>query len=247
MNVTLEDIRQKPMPKHIAVIMDGNGRWAKSRGLARTAGHRVGVQALKSLIIALDELGIQYLTVYAFSTENWKRPADEINALMELMVEFIDKEIDYLHEKGVRVNPIGDISHLTGKTYERIVFAREKTKENQHIILNVALNYGGRQEIVRATKAICRDVQEQKLCLDDLDEALFSSYLYTAGQPDPDLLIRPSGEMRVSNFLLWQIAYSEFWITNVLWPDFGKEHLWQAIWDYQNRDRRYGGLGEKRS
>lgn len=247
MNVTLEDIRQKPMPKHIAVIMDGNGRWAKSRGLARTAGHRVGVQALKSLIIALDELGIQYLTVYAFSTENWKRPADEINALMELIVEFIDKEIDYLHEKGVRVNPIGDISRLTGKTYERIVFAREKTKENQHIILNVALNYGGRQEIVRATKAICRDVQEQKLCLDDLDEALFSSYLYTAGQPDPDLLIRPSGEMRVSNFLLWQIAYSEFWITNVLWPDFGKEHLWQAIWDYQNRDRRYGGLGEKRS
>ena len=247
MNVTLEDIRQKPMPKHIAVIMDGNGRWAKSRGLARTAGHRVGVQALKSLIIALDELGIQYLTVYAFSTENWKRPADEINALMELIVEFIDKEIDYLHEKGVRVNPIGDISRLTGKTYERIVFAREKTKENQHIILNVALNYGGRQEIVRATKAICRDVQEQKLCLDDLDEALYSSYLYTAGQPDPDLLIRPSGEMRVSNFLLWQIAYSEFWITNVLWPDFGKEHLWQAIWDYQNRDRRYGGLGEKRS
>lgn len=152
-------------------------------GLARTAGHRVGVQALKSLIIALDELGIQYLTVYAFSTENWKRPADEINALMELIVEFIDKEIDYLHEKGVRVNPIGDISRLTGKTYERIVFAREKTKENQHIILNVALNYGGRQEIVRATKAICRDVQEQKLCLDDLDEALFSSYLYTAGQP----------------------------------------------------------------
>ena len=247
MNVTLEDIRQKPMPKHIAVIMDGNGRWAKSRGLARIAGHRVGVQALKSLIIALDELGIQYLTVYAFSTENWKRPADEINALMELMVEFIDKEIDYLHEKGVRVNPIGDISRLNEKTYERIVFAREKTKENQHIILNVALNYGGRQEILRATKAICRDVQEQKLCLDDLDEALFSSYLYTAGQPDPDLLIRPSGEMRVSNFLLWQIAYSEFWITNVLWPDFGKEHLWQAIWDYQNRDRRYGGLGEKRS
>lgn len=247
MNVTLEDIRQKPMPKHIAVIMDGNGRWAKSRGLARTAGHRVGVQALKSLIIALDELGIQYLTVYAFSTENWKRPADEINALMELMVEFIDKEIDYLHEKGVRVNPIGDISRLNEKTYERIVFAREKTKENQHIILNVALNYGGRQEIIRATKAICRDVQEQKLCVDDLDEALFSSYLYTAGQPDPDLLIRPSGEMRVSNFLLWQIAYSEFWITNVLWPDFGKEHLWQAIWDYQNRDRRYGGLGEKRS
>lgn len=247
MKVTLEELKQKPMPKHIAVIMDGNGRWAVSKGLARNAGHRVGVQALKNLIIALDELEIPYLTVYAFSTENWKRPADEVNALMELMIEFIDKEIDYLDEKGVRVNPIGDISRLSGKTYEKIVFAREKTKNNSHIILNVALNYGGRQEIIRAAKAFCEDVQKGNMQLDDLDEACFSRYLYTAGQPDPDLLIRPSGEMRVSNFLLWQIAYSEFWVTNILWPDFKKEHLWQAIWDYQNRDRRYGGLGGKRS
>lgn len=244
MKVTLEDIRQKPMPKHIAVIMDGNGRWAKSRGLIRTAGHRMGVQALKSLVLALDELDIHYVTVYAFSTENWKRPADEVNTLMDLIVEFLDKELDYMHEKGVRIHPIGDISRLTGKTYDKITAAAELTKQNTNIVLNVALNYGGRQEIVHAAKAICEDVQNGRLTVDDIDEALFGSYLYTAGQPDPDLLIRPSGEMRVSNFLLWQIAYSEFWCTNILWPDFGKEHLWQAIWEYQNRDRRFGGLGK---
>ncbi|MFR6291870.1 MAG: isoprenyl transferase [Peptococcaceae bacterium] len=247
MKVTLEAIKQRPMPQHIAIIMDGNGRWAKGKGMPRLAGHRVGVQALKSIIIAIDELEIQYLTVYAFSTENWKRPIDEVNGLMELMVEFIDKEIDYLHEKGVRVNPIGDISRLTGKTYDKIVFAQEKTKNNTHIVLNVALNYGGRQEIIRATKAICEEVVQNRLRVEDIDETVFSNYLYTKGQPDPDLLIRPSGELRVSNFLLWQIAYSEFWITNILWPDFSKEHLWQAIWEFQNRDRRYGGLGEKRS
>ena len=247
MKVTLEAIKQRPMPQHIAIIMDGNGRWAKGKGMPRLAGHRVGVQALKSIIIAIDELEIQYLTVYAFSTENWKRPIDEVNGLMELMVEFIDKEIDYLHEKGVRVNPIGDISRLTGKTYDKIVFAQEKTKNNTHIVLNVALNYGGRQEIIRATKTICEEVVQNRLRVEDIDETVFSNYLYTKGQPDPDLLIRPSGELRVSNFLLWQIAYSEFWITNILWPDFSKEHLWQAIWEFQNRDRRYGGLGEKRS
>lgn len=245
MKVTLEALRQRPMPQHIAVIMDGNGRWAKAKGLPRLAGHRMGVQTLKSTIIAIEELGIHYLTVYAFSTENWKRPADEVNGLMDLMVEFIDKEIDYLHEKGVRVNPIGDISRLTGKTLERITYAQEKTKANTNIVLNVALNYGGRQEIIRATKTICQEVQDGRLQIDDIDEALFANYLYTKDQPDPDLLIRPSGELRVSNFLLWQIAYSEFWITNVLWPDFGKENLWQAIWEFQNRDRRYGGLGEK--
>ncbi len=246
MNITLEDIKQRPMPQHIAVIMDGNGRWAKNRGLLRTVGHRMGVQTLKNMVIALDELRIHYVTVYAFSTENWKRPADEIDALMELIVEFLDKELDYMDEKGVRINPIGDISRLKQKTYDKIVAAQERTKENDNIILNVALNYGGRQEIVRAAKALCQDVQEQKLQIEDIDESVFAGYLYTAGQPDPDLLIRPSGEMRVSNFLLWQIAYSEFWCTNILWPDFKKEDLWQAIWDFQNRDRRYGGLGGKR-
>jgi undecaprenyl diphosphate synthase len=204
----------------------------------------VGVQALKNTIIALDELGIGHLTVYAFSTENWKRSKDEVDALMELITEFINKEIDYLDEKGVRVNPIGDISALTPKALESISYAKEKTKHNSHIVFNVALNYGGRQEIVRAAKAICEDVKRDALQIEDIDEALFSSYLYTAGQPDPDLVIRSSGELRISNFLLWQIAYSEFWITNILWPDFKKEDLWQAVWEYQNRDRRYGGVSK---
>lgn len=244
MKVTLEQLKEKPMPEHIAIIMDGNGRWAKSKGLVRVAGHRVGVQALKNTIIALDELGVGYLTVYAFSTENWRRPQDEVNTLMELIAEFVDKEIDYLDEKGVRVNPIGDISALTPNALESISYAKEKTKHNSHIIFNVALNYGGRQEILRATKAICAAVKADELQVDDIDEALFSSYLYTAGQPDPDLVIRSSGELRISNFLLWQIAYSEFWITDTLWPDFKKEDLWQAVWEYQNRDRRYGGVGK---
>ena len=244
MKVTLDELKAKPMPQHIAIIMDGNGRWAKSKGLMRVAGHRVGVQALKNTIIALDELGIGHLTVYAFSTENWKRSKDEVDALMELITEFINKEIDYLDEKGVRVNPIGDISALTPKALESISYAKEKTKHNSHIVFNVALNYGGRQEIVRAAKAICEDVKRGALQIEDIDEALFSSYLYTAGQPDPDLVIRSSGELRISNFLLWQIAYSEFWITNILWPDFKKEDLWQAVWEYQNRDRRYGGVSK---
>ena len=244
MKVTLDELKAKPMPQHIAIIMDGNGRWAKSKGLMRVAGHRVGVQALKNTIIALDELGIGYLTVYAFSTENWKRSKDEVDALMELITEFINKEIDYLDEKGVRVNPIGDISALTPKALESISYAKEKTKHNSHIVFNVALNYGGRQEIVRAAKAICEDVKRGALQIENIDEALFSSYLYTAGQPDPDLVIRSSGELRISNFLLWQIAYSEFWITNILWPDFKKEDLWQAVWEYQNRDRRYGGVSK---
>ena len=244
MKITLEQLKEKPMPQHIAIIMDGNGRWAKSKGLMRAAGHRVGVQALKNTIIALDELGVGYLTVYAFSTENWRRPQEEVNTLMELIAEFIDKEIDYLDEKGVRVNPIGDISALTSKALQSISYAKEKTKNNSHIIFNVALNYGGRQEILRATKAICEAVQSHELQIDDITEELFSKYLYTAGQPDPDLVIRSSGELRISNFLLWQVAYSEFWITDTLWPDFKKEDLWQAVWEYQNRDRRYGGVGK---
>lgn len=245
MELTLEQLQERPMPKHIAVIMDGNGRWAKSKGLARIAGHRVGVQALKNMIIALDELGIPYVTVYAFSTENWKRPKEEVDALMDLIVEFIDSEIDYLNEKNVKVNAIGDISQLNKKAYDKITYAMELTKNNDNIVMNVALNYGGRQEIIRAVKEISREVAAGKLNPEDIDEALFAGYLYTAGQPDPDLMIRSSGEMRISNFLLWQIAYSEFWISDILWPDFKKQDLWKAIWDYQNRDRRYGGLGSK--
>lgn len=240
--VTLDMLQKKPMPEHIAIIMDGNGRWAKRRGLPRIAGHRVGMESLEKVIECFDELSIRYLTVYAFSTENWKRPAEEVNALMDLMVEFIDKKIDYLDQKGVRVNPIGVVEKIKGETFERIMYAKERTQNNDHLIFNVALNYGGRQELVQGIQAICRRVQSGELAVEDIDEAVVGESLYTAGQPDPDLLIRPSGELRVSNFLLWQIAYSEFWTTDVLWPDFRKEDLWRAIYDFQNRQRRFGGL-----
>ena len=240
--VTLDILREKPMPKHIAIIMDGNGRWASKRGLPRIAGHRVGMESLERVVECFDELDIHYLTVYAFSTENWKRPAEEVNALMDLMVEFIDKKIDYLDRKGVRVNPIGLVDKIKGETFERIMYAKERTKDNDHLIFNVALNYGGRQEIVQGIQTICRRVQAGELSIDEINEEMVSQVLFTAGQPDPDLLIRPSGELRVSNFLLWQIAYCEFWTTDVLWPDFRKEDLWRAIYDYQNRQRRFGGL-----
>lgn len=240
--ITLEMLKEKPMPKHIAIIMDGNGRWAKKRGLPRAAGHRVGMESLERVVECFDELGIGYLTVYAFSTENWKRPPEEVDALMDLMVEFIDKKIDYLDQKKVRVNPIGIVEKIKGITYERIMYAREKTKDNNRLVFNVALNYGGRQEIVQGVQSICQQVLDGRLTVEEIDETVVGASLYTAGQPDPDLLIRPSGELRVSNFLLWQIAYSEFWTTDVLWPDFRKEHLWQAIYDYQNRQRRFGGL-----
>ena len=240
----IEGIDTAKMPRHIAIILDGNGRWAKKNGKLRQQGHKAGADNVETIGDAMIEYGIPYLTVYAFSTENWKRSKDEVDALMELITEFINKEIDYLDEKGVRVNPIGDISALSPKAFDSISYAKEKTKHNSHIVFNVALNYGGRQEIVRAAKAICEDVKRDALQIEDIDEALFSSYLYTAGQPDPDLVIRSSGELRISNFLLWQIAYSEFWITNILWPDFKKEDLWQAVWEYQNRDRRYGGVSK---
>ncbi|MBR6755543.1 MAG: isoprenyl transferase [Peptococcaceae bacterium] len=244
MKLTIEELRKNPLPEHIAIIMDGNGRWAKRQGLPRLAGHRIGVQALKNVVMAFDELNIKYLTVYAFSTENWKRPADEIDGLMELIVEFLDKEIDYLDAHGVCVHPIGDVSVLTGKARDKILAAYERTKENNNIIFNVALNYGGRQEIIRGIKQLCQDVQDNKCTIDEIDEKLFNQYLYTANQPDPDLLIRSSGELRISNFLLWQIAYTEMWVSDVMWPDFSKQDLWRAIYDYQNRERRYGGLGK---
>lgn len=241
-NITMEMLMEKPLPEHIAIIMDGNGRWANKQGLPRTIGHRHGVESLKKIIEGFVDLGIQYLTVYAFSTENWKRPEDEVDALMKLLVEFIDKELDYLDSKGIKVNPIGYIERIQGITYERIMYAKERTANNDVLILNVALNYGGRQEIVRGVKAICQKVLDGEVDIEAIDEAYFADTLYTKGQPDPDLLIRPSGEMRVSNFLLWQIAYSEFWITDILWPDFKQEHLWQAIYDFQNRQRRFGGI-----
>lgn len=239
------DILKKPLPQHIAVIMDGNGRWATKKGLPRVAGHRAGVESLKHIIEFCSELNISYLTVYAFSTENWKRPKEEVNTLMGLIVEYIERELELLDKNGIRINPIGILEELPEKTYQYITRASEKTKNNKKLVLNVALNYGGRAEITQAVKQICQKVENNEIRIDEINENLISQYLYTHNIPDPDLMIRPSGEMRLSNFLLWQLAYSELWITNVLWPDFTPQHLINAIYDFQNRERRFGGINFK--
>ena len=230
------------IPVHIAIIMDGNGRWATRRGLPRAMGHRAGVESLREIVKTCSSIGVQYLTVYAFSTENWKRPVAEVNILMDILVEYLKKEILELHDNNVRVRAIGRINELPVKAGEALREAEQHTKDNKGLTLNLALNYGGREELVEAVKQIGRDVVANKLSPDDINETIISQYLYTAGTPDPDLLIRPSGELRISNFLLWQAAYSEFWYSPVLWPDFRKVHLLQAVVDYQNRQRRFGGL-----
>jgi len=236
-------IEKEKMPQHIAIIMDGNGRWAKKRGLPRSAGHRFGAQKLKEIVLFADEIGLKYLTVYAFSTENWKRPKDEVENLMNLLREFFDTEIENLINKTqIRIRVIGDISKLDKDIQERIVSAEERTKDKCGLCVVIALNYGARQEIINAVKNLALDIKSGKIDIEDVDEDLFKKYLYTKDIPDPDLLIRPSGEMRVSNFLLWQISYTEFWFSNVLWPDFKKEHLLKAIEDYQKRERRFGGV-----
>ncbi|AZT90812.1 isoprenyl transferase [Caldicellulosiruptor changbaiensis] len=236
-------IDKEKMPRHIAIIMDGNGRWAKKRGLPRSAGHRFGAQKLKEIVLFADEIGLKYLTVYAFSTENWKRPKDEVENLMNLLREFFDTEIENLINKTqIKIRVIGDISKLDKDIQERIISAEERTKDKTGLCVVIALNYGGRSEIVNAAKNLALDIKSGKIDIEAVNEELFRNYLYTKDIPDPDLLIRPSGEMRVSNFLLWQISYTEFWFSNVLWPDFRKEHLLKAIEDYQKRERRFGGV-----
>ncbi|NPV92016.1 MAG: isoprenyl transferase [Firmicutes bacterium] len=230
------------LPQHIAIIMDGNGRWANARGLPRTAGHRAGMGTLHEIVDASGEIGLKILTVYAFSTENWKRPPEEVDFLMHLMVEYIVKELAELHEKGVQIRLMGDIEDLPGDTRNEMKNAIEVTRNNQGLVLNIAVNYGGRSEILRAVKQVCAEVRGSRLAPEEIDEELFGRLLYTEGCADPDLVIRPSGEMRLSNFMLWQIAYSEFWFDRILWPDFHREHLYQAIVEFQQRHRRYGGL-----
>jgi undecaprenyl diphosphate synthase len=230
------------LPVHVAIIMDGNGRWATRRGLPRALGHRAGVESLREIVKACSFLGIKFLTVYAFSTENWKRPVAEVNVLMDLLVEYLKKEIEELHENNVKVHAIGNIGELPEKARKALRDAQEHTGNNMGLVLNLALNYGGRKEIVEAVRRIGSDVFADRLKPDDIDEKIISHYLYTSGMPDPDLLIRPSGEQRISNFLLWQVAYAEFWYSPVLWPDFRKSHLLAAIVDYQNRQRRFGGI-----
>jgi len=238
----LAQVDRTKIPQHLAIIMDGNGRWAKKRGLPRTAGHRYGVEALRKVIEACVEIKIPVLTVYAFSTENWKRPKEEVSVLMNLIVEYLQKEINELHKQNIKVRPIGFIKELPQDAQEELIKAQKTTSHNTGLNLNVALNYGGRMEILEAARTIGKKIELGKLKSNDLTEELFSSCLFTAGQPDPDLLIRPSGEYRISNFLLWQLAYAELYYTDILWPDFNKKEFYRAIIDFQKRDRRYGGV-----
>ncbi len=235
-----ENIDFNNLPRHIAVIMDGNGRWAKGKGAARIFGHRNAIQAVKDITEGCGELGIKYLTLYAFSTENWGRPKEEVEGLMELLVNTLQKEINSLHENQVRLLTIGNISHLPKECQENLIEAREATRNNSGLTLLLALSYSGRWEIVKAVRRIAEKVKLGTIKPEEIDEALFPNYLETAGVPDPELLIRTSGEMRISNFLLWQIAYTELYITDTFWPDFRKEDLYQAICAYQKRERRFG-------
>lgn len=230
------------VPKHIAIIMDGNGRWAQERNLPRTMGHKAGVETIRRIIKECDKIGVKYLTLYAFSTENWKRPKDEVSALMNLLVEYLKKEFNELNKNNVIINNIGDISKLPEVCQKELISAYERTKNNTGITLNLALNYGGRDEILNAIKKMTKDIEKGSISIDKINEEVFSKYLYTKDMPDPDLIIRPSGEQRISNFLLWQCAYSEFWYSDINWPDFSEKDLHKAIYDFQNRDRRFGGI-----
>ncbi len=230
------------IPDHIAIIMDGNGRWARKRALPRVAGHREGMNTVKKITRAASGLGVKILTLYAFSTENWKRPETEVDYLMKLPVEFLDHFLPELIKENVRVEMMGDLYALPENTRKAIRKAVEDTKLNDGMILNLAFNYGSRAEILHAVKAISADVQSGELDIADIDEALFSERLMTKQMSDPDLLIRTSGEIRLSNFMLWQLAYSEFWFTDVLWPDFSEADLKEAIVEFQRRSRRFGGI-----
>jgi undecaprenyl diphosphate synthase len=228
------------LPVHIAVIMDGNGRWAKKRGLPRTAGHRAGVKTVKRIVRVAGDIGLKYLTLFTFSTENWKRPVSEVSALMKLLGDTTRRELAELLENNVKLIATGDIDKLPNVRREILVDAIERTKSNTGLVLNLALNYSGRNEIIRAVKNISNEVASGRLAMDSIDDMLFASYLQTVGLPDPDLLIRTSGEMRISNFLLWQTAYTELYVTDILWPDFSEDDFLRAITDFQNRERRFG-------
>lgn len=237
-----ETIDFERIPFHVAIIMDGNGRWAKKRGLPRIAGHRAGVNSLKETIRIADELGVKFLSLYTFSTENWKRPSREVKFLMKLPEEYLSKELEELCAKNVCIKLMGEAVGLPEHTRRAVEEAEIKTENNTGLTVNFAMNYGSRDEIIRAVKKISRLVSEGSLNEEDINEDTISAFLYSRGQPDPDLLIRPSGELRLSNFLLWQLAYTEFWFTNTYWPDFKKEHFLQAVVDFQKRSRRFGGL-----
>ena len=230
------------LPVHIGIIMDGNGRWAKKRGLPRSAGHSAGADSLKKIVTECNKMGIKYITVYAFSTENWKRPKEEVDYLMNLLMDYLKNAETTLAGENVVIKAIGSRKELSDELCEQIKKTEEFTKNNDGIVMNIALNYGSREEIVNSVKKICKNVQNGGCSIEDINSEMISDNLYTASQPDPDLIIRTSGEERISNFLLWQLAYSELWFTDKLWPDFNINDLHQAIIDYQNRNRRYGGV-----
>jgi undecaprenyl diphosphate synthase len=237
----LNGIRSRSdMPRHVAIIMDGNGRWARGRHMPRVFGHRSGMTAVREVIEGAAEAGIQFLSLFAFSRENWERPANEVEALMDLLVEYVGREADELAAKGVRVRVLGDLSRLTPAAAAAVADVERRTEANTRLVLNLFISYGSRDEIVRAVRALAREAASGTLDPDSITEDMLSGRLYTAECPDPDLLIRTSGEQRISNFLLWQLAYSELYITTVLWPDFTRGELYKAIAEFQRRDRRYG-------
>ncbi|MGQ9643389.1 MAG: isoprenyl transferase [Ignavibacterium sp.] len=233
------------IPKHIAIIMDGNGRWAKKRGLPRVAGHKRGVDTVKDIVEACAEIGVKFLTLYTFSTENWKRPKDEVSTLMRLLLNSLKDRVDELCENDIRLTTIGDTDALPYEVQKQLKADIERTKNNKKMVLNLALSYSGRWEILEAVKKISRAVEKGDIKADEINEQLFSKFLTTKDLPDPDLVIRTSGEFRVSNFLLWQIAYSEFVITDIYWPDFNRHHLYESIRAFQKRERRFGKVSEQ--
>ncbi|MDA9991608.1 isoprenyl transferase [Candidatus Marinimicrobia bacterium] len=242
---TIDKSELKIIPRHIAIIMDGNGRWAKQRGLPRIAGHREGINSVREITKICGEIGVKYLTLYTFSTENWSRPKTEVKALMTLLLSTIKKEIKELHKNDVKFSTIGDISILPKGTVKGIKEGEKLTFDNSGLNLILALNYGSRQEIISAVNNIVLDIKKGSLESNSIDENIFSSYLYTNNCPDPDLLIRTSGELRISNFLLWQSAYTEMYLTNTYWPSFRENELFTAIVDFQNRERRFGKTSEQ--
>ena len=235
-----EKIDFNNLPKHVAIIMDGNRRWAKQKGLDPKLGHREGAKALENIALYANEIGLKYLTVYAFSTENWKRAEDEVGTLMLLLQNYLERFSKKADAYNIKINILGDIEDLNDGLKKQIKEAIEKTKNNTGLVLNVAFNYGGRAEIIKATKEIVKRVQNGELNLEDINDAEFEKGLYTAGQPDPDLLIRTSGELRTSNYLPWQIVYSEFYFTDKFWPEFDNEELLKSIYEFQKRNRRFG-------
>jgi len=237
----------KEIPSHLAIIMDGNGRWAEKNGLPRSAGHRMGLARVREIVDECGNIGIKYLTLYVFSTENWHRPPEEVSFLMKLLEDSIETEVERMSQKGAKVHFIGLRDNLSPRLVAKLEEAEEKTAGNKGLVINLALNYGGRAEIVYAFRKIAAEIEDGRAAVVDLDEDFIEKYLFTAGQPDPDLVIRTSGEQRISNFLLWQVAYAEFLFTPVLWPEFGRRELHKAICEYQERNRRFGGLKKTRS